>query len=96
MIYLIKKYLIILQIFPIIFLLSNCSSFNKKVDTTKPTDIEIYSKGLESLKKGNFKRVRLFDDHVGNLKSFMKLKDKFPEVDFLPFLVTGDKVKKYA
>ena len=30
------------------------------------------------------------------LPDFMKLKDKFPEVDFQPFLVTGDKVKKYA
>ena len=62
----------------------------KKPETAKKIIVNDY------LKKGNFKRVRLFDDHVGNLKSFMKLKDKFPEVDFLPFLVTGDKVKKYA
>ena len=62
----------------------------KKPETAKKIIVNEY------LKKGNFKRVRLFDDHVGNLKSFMKLKDKFPEVDFLPFLVTGDKVKKYA
>ena len=62
----------------------------KKPETTKKIIVNDY------LKKGNFKRVRLFDDHVGNLKSFMKLKDKFPEVDFIPYLVTGDKVKKYA
>ena len=62
----------------------------KKPETAKKIIVNEY------LKKGNFKRVRLFDDHVGNLKSFMKLKDKFPEVDFIPYLVTGDKVKKYA
>ena len=62
----------------------------KKPETAKKIIVNDY------LKKGNFKRVRLFDDHVGNLKSFMKLKDKFPEVDFIPYLVTGDKVKKYA
>ena len=65
--YLIKKYLIILQIFPIIFLLSNCSSFNKKVNTTQPTDIEIYSKGLVLLKEGNFKKATSeFDDLLLN------------------------------
>ena len=62
----------------------------KKPETAKKIIVNDY------LKKGNFKRVRLFDDHVGNLKSFMNLKDKFPEVDFIPYLVTGDKVKKYA
>lgn len=62
----------------------------KKPETAKKIIVNDY------LKKGNFKRVRLFDDHVGNLKSFMKLKDKFPEVEFIPYLVTGDKVKKYA
>ena len=62
----------------------------KKPETAKKIIVNDY------LKKGNFKRVRLFDDHVGNLKSFMKLKDKFPEIDFIPYLVTGDKVKKYA
>ena len=49
----------------------------KKPETAKKIIVNDY------LKKGNFKRVRLFDDHVGNLKSFMKLKDKFPEVDFI-------------
>ena len=62
----------------------------KKPETAKKIIVNDY------LKKGNFKRVRLFDDHVGNLKSFIKLKDKFPDVDFIPYLVTGDKVKKYA
>lgn len=67
MIYPIKKYLIILQIFPTIFLFSNCSSFNKEVNTPQPTDIEIYSKGLASLKEGSFKKATSeFDDLLLN------------------------------
>lgn len=50
----------------------------------------------EYLKDDKFKRVRLFDDHPGNLKSFLKLKDKYPQVEFYAFLVKGDRVKKYA
>ena len=50
----IKKYLIILKIFSVTFLLSNCSSTTSNKDLSQLSDVEIYSKGLASLKKGNF------------------------------------------
>ena len=61
-----------------------------KPETAKKIIVNKYLKG------DKFKRVRLFDDHSGNLISFLKLKDKYPEVDFTAYLVKGDKVKKYA
>ncbi len=63
MINFIKKYLIILKIFFVVFLLSNCSSTNSNKDISQLSDEEIYSKGLTSLKKGNWNEATLkFDD----------------------------------
>ena len=63
MINLIKKYLIILKIFSIIFLLSNCSYTITNKDKSQLSDTQIYSKGLSSLKKGNFNNATSeFDD----------------------------------
>ena len=61
-----------------------------KPETAKKMIVNNYLKG------DKFKRVRLFDDHPGNLISFLKLQDKYPEVEFSAYLVKGDKVKKYA
>jgi hypothetical protein len=60
-----------------------------KPETAKKIIVNKYLKG------DKFKRVRLFDDHPGNLISFLKLKDKYPQVDFSAYLVKGDKVKRY-
>ena len=63
MINLIKKYLIILKIFSIIFLLSNCNYTITNKDKSQLSDTQIYSKGLSSLKKGNFNNATSeFDD----------------------------------
>ena len=63
MINLIKKNLIFLKIFSILFLLSNCSYTNSNKDKPQLSDVEIYSKGLASLKKGNLKEATVkFDD----------------------------------
>ena len=63
MINLIKKYLIILKIFSIIFLLSNCSYTITNKDKSQLSDTQIYSRGLSSLEKGNFNKATLeFDD----------------------------------
>ena len=59
----IKKCLIILKIFFAVFLLSNCTSNKTDTGTSQFSDIEIYSKGLASLKKGDLSRAALeFDD----------------------------------
>ncbi len=61
---LIKKYLIVLQIFSFLFLLSNCKTINK--DEVKPqlSDKEIYENGLVSLQKGNFDKAILKFDEI--------------------------------
>ena len=51
MIKLIKNYLIILKIFSLVFLLSNCSSTKSNKDIPQLSDKEIYSKGLALLEK---------------------------------------------
>ena len=60
---LIKRYLIILQIFSMLFLFSNCSSVDKDENSPQLSDNEIYSKGLVSLQKGDFENaITEFDD----------------------------------
>lgn len=39
------------------------------------------------LKSGNYTEARLFDDHFDNLKTFLELKEEFPEVTFKAFAV---------
>ena len=63
MINFIEKYLIILKIIPVVFLLSNCTSTKTSTEISQLSDIEIYKKGLASLKKGNLTKATLeFDD----------------------------------
>ena len=63
MINFIKKYLLILKIIPVVFLLSNCTSTKTSTEISQLSDIEIYTKGLASLKKGNLTKATLeFDD----------------------------------
>ena len=63
MIYFIKKNLIILKIISVVFLLSNCSFTKTNTEIDQLSDIEMYSKGLASLKKGNLNKAALeFDD----------------------------------
>jgi len=70
--------------------IERAGNIKAKPETAKKMIVNKYLKG------DKFKRVRLFDDHVGNLKSFLKLQDKYPQVEFSAFLVKGDKVKNYA
>ena len=63
MIRFIQKPLIIIKIFSLIFLLSNCSSTETNNEISQLSDIEMYSKGLASLKKGNLSASTTeFDD----------------------------------
>ena len=63
MINFIKKHLFILKIIPVVYLLSNCTSIKTNTEISQLSDIEIYKKGLESLKKGNLTKATLeFDD----------------------------------
>ena len=58
-----KKNLIIFKIFFLIFILSNCTNTKSNNKLSQSSDIELYSKGLASLKKGNFSTATLeFDD----------------------------------
>lgn len=60
----IKKNFIILQIFLVILLLSNCTSVNKNDNKIQLSDNEIYSKGLTFIEKGNFEKAILEFDEV--------------------------------
>lgn len=42
------------------------------------------------LKEGDFKKVRLFDDAMGNLTEFLKLKREFPAIKFEAYLANAD------
>ena len=44
----------------------------------------------EYLKKGNYKRARMFDDSQANLEAFLQLKREFPSVDFTAIKVKED------
>ena len=60
----VKKYLNILQIFLISIFLSNCSYFDNKENKTQLSDSEVYSKGIASLREGNFKQANSEFDEV--------------------------------
>ncbi len=62
--YIIKKNFIILQIFSITLALSNCTSINGKNNKPQLSDNEIYSKGLSSIEKGNFKKAASEFDEI--------------------------------
>lgn len=42
------------------------------------------------LKIGNYKKVRLFDDSMSNLRTFLKLKTEFPDVKFEAYFANSD------
>lgn len=42
------------------------------------------------LKTGQFGRVRFFDDAMSNLKEFLKLKSRFPKIDFEAWFVNEE------
>ena len=63
MINFIQKPLIAIKIFSLIFLISNCTSTETNSKISQSSDIEMYSKGLASLKKGNLDAATSeFDD----------------------------------
>ena len=72
----IKKYLIILKIFSLIFLLSNCISTKANKDMPQLSDKEIYSKGLALFKKGNFGEATSEFDNVFLNYPFSSLSSK--------------------
>lgn len=42
------------------------------------------------LNTGNFRRVRLFDDSMANLKAFLNMKRDFPQVEFSAYFAKSD------
>ena len=63
---------------------------NAKTDIDKKIIVNNY------LKRGKYSRVRLYDDHMKNLKSFLELKDDYPNIEFMAYKVTDGKVKEVA
>ncbi len=76
MIDLIKKNLIIFKIFSLIFILSNCTNIKSNNKISQSSDIELYSKGLTSLKKGDFSSATLEFDNVFLNYPFSSLSSK--------------------
>ena len=46
------------------------------------------------LKKNIFSKVRLYDDQIKNLYSFLELKSSFKEIKFMAYLVKNNEIKK--
>ena len=46
------------------------------------------------LSNGNYKKVRLIDDSERNLKEFLKLRNKYPNIKFEAVQVTKDEKLK--
>jgi len=76
MIKLIKNYLILLKIFFLLFLLSNCTSTKSNKDIPQSSDKEIYSKALALLEKGNFSKATSEFDNVFLNYPFSSLSSK--------------------
>ena len=76
MICFVKKYLIKLQIFSILLLFSSCSHLDENVKTPNLSDVEIYSKGLTSLREGNFNRATSEFDNLLLNHPFSNLSSK--------------------
>ena len=93
MIKLIKNYLIILKIFSLIFLLSNCSSTKSNKDIPQLSDKEIYSKGLALLEKGNFSKATSEFDNVFLNYPFSSLSSK-SEIMSAYSLYQNNEIKK--
>ncbi len=76
MIELINKKLIIFKIFFLAFILSNCTNTKSDNKISQPSDIELYSKALASLKKGSFSSATLEFDNVFLNYPFSSLSSK--------------------
>ena len=93
MINFIKKYLFILKIIPVVFLLSNCTSTKTNTEISQLSDIEIYTKGLASLKKGNLTKATLEFDEVFLNYPFSSLSSK-SEIMSAYSLYQNNEIKK--
>ncbi len=93
MIDLIKKILIIFKIFSLVFMLSNCTNTKSNNKITQSSDIELYSKGLASLKKGDFSSATLEFDNVFLNYPFSSLSSK-SEIMSAYSLYQKNKIKK--
>ena len=76
MVDLIKKILVIFKIFSLILILSNCTNTKSNNKISQSSDIELYSKGLASLKKGDFSSATLEFDNVFLNYPFSSLSSK--------------------
>ncbi len=76
MIELIKKIFFIFKIFFLVFILSNCTNTKSNNRISQSSDIELYSKGLASLKKGDFSTAILEFDNVFTNYPFSSLSSK--------------------
>ena len=93
MIFFIKENLFILQIISVLFLLSNCSFTKTNAEINQLSDIEMYSKGLASLKKGNLNKAALEFDDVFLKYPFSSLSSK-SEIMSAYSLYQNNKTKK--
>ena len=76
MVDLIKKNLVIFKVFSLILILSNCTNTNSNNKISQSSDTELYSKGLASLKKGDFSSATLEFDNVFLNYPFSSLSSK--------------------
>ena len=93
MIYFIKKILFILKIISVVFLLSNCTLTKTNTEIDQLSDIEMYSKGLASLKKGNLNKAALEFDDVFLKYPFSSLSSK-SEIMSAYSLYQNNEIKK--
>lgn len=89
----IKKCLAIIKIIPVLFLLSNCSSTNTETENSQLSDVEMYTKGLASLKKGNLNKATLEFDNVFLNYPFSSLSSK-SEIMSAYSLYQNNEIKK--
>lgn len=61
-----------------------------KIKSIESPDIKKYVIIHNMLNTKEFSRVRLFDDSITNLKTFLKLKETFPSIQFKAFFVKAD------
>lgn len=61
-----------------------------KINDVNSPDLRKYVIIYNMLKTKQFSRVRLFDDSMANLKSFLKLKSEFPQVSFEAYFANSD------
>jgi len=65
-----------------------------KIKSIEGPDVKKYIIIHNMLTTKQFSRVRLFDDSITNLKTFLKLKETFPSISFKAFFVKADGLLK--